>query len=344
MTQGLVTDLSVILPSVLLTVMLILFVLSDTYIGKDHRKTLLIVCAMILGLIAQNRADQFLQGQYVNIPLRTAVTVFGYILRPVILVLFCHVVNPAGRLRLAWALTAANGAVYLTAFFSPLAFWISTNNHYHGGPLKYTCHIVSAALFVRLLFLSVRKYRTTGGRNNRILLLPVLLIIGSVVMDESVTLAQQPISFLTIAIVLSSIIYYFWLHLQFVREHEDGLRAEQRIRIMKTQIQPHFLFNTLNTIRAVYTKDPPLADRTLEKFSKYLRQNLDAMEQPDLIPFSREMEHTRLYADIEMLRFPHIRMEYQIEDEDFVLPALSVQPLVENAIRHGVRGREEGMT
>ena len=129
------------------------------------------------------------------------------------------------------------------------------------------------------------------------------------------------------------------------RTDEAGLRAEKRIQMMKTQIQPHFLFNTLNTIRAVYTVNPPLADLTLEKFSKYLRQNLDAMEQPDLIPFSREMEHTRLYADIEKLRFPQIRIEYRIDDEDFVIPALSVQPMVENAIRHGARaGKEETIT
>ena len=343
MTQELVSCLSVMLPSVLLTVMLALFVLTDAYIGKDHRRVQLVICALLLGLIAQNRFDLLLQEQYVNIPLRMAVTVLGYILRPVLLVLFCRVVNPKGRFRSAWMLAAVNGAVYLTTFFSPLTFWISEKNHYHGGPLKYTCHIISAVLLVYLLFLSVRKYRASGWRNNWILLLPVLFITGSVVLDECVTVAEPPVSFLTISIVISSVFYYIWLHLQFVREHENSLRAEQRIQMMKTQIQPHFLFNTLNTIRAVYATDPPLADRTLEKFSKYLRQNLDSMEQPDLIPFAREIEHTRLYADIEMLRFPHIRMEYRIDDRDFVIPALSVQPLVENAIRHGVRSCEEGL-
>ena len=101
MTQELISDLSVILPSVLLTVMLALFVLTDTYIGKDHRRVLLIVCALILGLIAQNCSDMLLQGRYVNIPLRMAVSIIGYILRPIILVLFCHVVNPRGRFRTA---------------------------------------------------------------------------------------------------------------------------------------------------------------------------------------------------------------------------------------------------
>ena len=343
MTQELVSDLSVVLPSVLLTVMLALFVLTDTYIGKDHRKVLLVVCALMLALIAQNYSDMLLQGRYVNIPLRMAVSIIGYILRPMILVLFCHVVNPRGRFRAAWALTAANGAVYLAAGFSRLVFWFDEANRYQEGPLRYTCHVVSAVLLFYLLFLSARRFRAAGARNNWVPLISVLLIIGSIILDSTVGKSLQPVTFLTAAAVLSSSFYYVWLHLQFVHTHEQELKAGQRVRMMMSQIQPHFLFNTLNTIRAVYTMNPPLADQTLEKFSKYLRQNLDAMEQPDLIPFSREMEHTRLYADIEMLRFPHIRMEYRMDDEDFAVPALSVQPLVENAIRHGVRSREEGI-
>ena len=140
-----------------------------------------------------------------------------------------------------------------------------------------------------------------------------------------------------------SLFYYIWLHLQFVREHEQALEAEQRIQIMMTQIQPHFLFNALNTIRALYAKDPPLAGKTLEDFSAYLRQNLESLRRSDLIPVAKELEHTRLYAEIETLRFPGIQVEYRIEDTGFEVPPLTVQPLVENAIRHGVRGRRDGL-
>ena len=146
-------------------------------------------------------------------------------------------------------------------------------------------------------------------------------------------MAQQPVAFLTIAIVVGSVFYYIWLHLQFVREHENDLMASQRIQIMMTQIQPHFLFNALNTIRALYAKDPPLADKTLEDFSTYLRQNLESLS----------LDHTRLYAEIEVLRFPNIHVEYRTWDQDFQIPALTIQPLVENAIRHGVRNRKDGL-
>jgi LytS/YehU family sensor histidine kinase len=78
-------------------------------------------------------------------------------------------------------------------------------------------------------------------------------------------------------------------------------------------------------------------------FGTYLRQNLDSLDQPNLIPFRKELEHTQVYAEIEQIRFPSIRLEYDIADDDFSVPPLTVQPLVENAIRHGVRVRAQGL-
>jgi hypothetical protein len=81
----------------------------------------------------------------------------------------------------------------------------------------------------------------------------------------------------------------------------------------------------------------------IERLSAYLRQNLDSLGQPECIPFAKELEHTRIYTDIEQVRFDTIRVEYDVGDRDFSLPPLTLQPLVENAIRHGVRIREQGI-
>ena len=112
---------------------------------------------------------------------------------------------------------------------------------------------------------------------------------------------------------------------------------------MRTQIQPHFLYNTIATFRALCKKDPEKAATVAEKFGSYLRQNLDTLDTEGLISFEKELEHTRLYADIEMVRFENVRVAYEINDSDFQIPPLTVQPLVENAIRHGVRVREDGV-
>ena len=340
------TQLSV-LPSAVILLALLLVVWLDSYMSRERKRAMIVILFLVFGLTLQNYLEYRIAPLKGSNALRLPLSVFAYAVRPAILAMFLSIVKPGGDYRIAWALVGVNAAVYMTAFFSDAAFTYSSDllsgGHFIAGPLRHTCTVVSGLLFAWLLILTLRQFRPRTMRGSWIPFFVTALAAGAVLMDFSVVFDEQPVSFLTMAIVIGCVFYYIWLHLQFVREHEDGLRAEQRIRMMKTQIQPHFLFNTLNTIRAVYTTDPPLADRTLEKFSRYLRQNLDAMEQPDLIPFSREMEHTRLYADIEMLRFPHIRMEYGIDDEDFAIPALSVQPLVENAIRHGVRGREEGI-
>ena len=115
---------------------------------------------------------------------------------------------------------------------------------------------------------------------------------------------------------ISCVMYYIWLHLQFVRKHERALLAEHRIQIMMTQIQPHFLFNTLSAIRALIGKDQKAASHTVGLFSAYLRQNLESLNQAEVIPLSKEIEHTKIYAEIEMIRFPNIRVEYDIRDEE----------------------------
>ena len=160
--------------------------------------------------------------------------------------------------------------------------------------------------------------------------------------DTFISLPNCPVSFLTITLVSCSLFYYIWLHLQFVREHENALAAEQRIKIMMSQIQPHFLYNTLSTIQALCRIDPEKAFDTLGTFGVYLRQNIDSLNETGLIPFKKELEHTQVYTKIESLRFPSVSVNFAIEDEDFLLPALTIQPLVENAIRHGVRIRPHG--
>ena len=99
------------------------------------------------------------------------------------------------------------------------------------------------------------------------------------------------------------LLYYIWLHLQFVREHENDLKAQQRIQIMMSQIQPHFMYNTLATIQALCLSDPQKAFDTTALFSAYLRDNIDSLSKSDLIPVHKELQHTKIYTDIEMIRY-----------------------------------------
>ena len=280
--------LAVLFPLILLLLGLAFTVVIDPYIRRVHRRTMLLISVLCLTLIIQNYWDYILTIGVPRRMLRTIVSIYGYSIRPVILILFLYIILPKGKRRLFWILAGLNAALYLSALFSPVTFWIDQGNHYHGGPLASSCFYISLILLICLLVQTYRSRRTTGKWDVWLPIYVIVMIVTSIYFDFKNKEGQQSISFLTIAIIVGSVIYYIWLHLQFVREHEQDLMAAQRIRIMMTQIQPHFLFNALNTIRALYVKDPPLANRTLENFSTYLRQNLESLSQTDLVPITKE--------------------------------------------------------
>lgn len=121
------------------------------------------------------------------------------------------------------------------------------------------------------------------------------------------------------------------------------LHLEKNIQKMQTsmlanQIKPHFLYNTLTTIQEMCYTNPEQAAELIVYFSNYLRTNIDFMETSDLIPFSRELDHIQNYMHIQNARFHNsIHFETELRTKDFMIPPLSVQPVVENAVKYGIR-------
>lgn len=318
-------------------------VLIDPYIHKKHKTVMLIIVAFNFSLIVQNCSEVLLDAGTSHILARTLVCIYGYSIRPLILVLFFYLIGKRRSYWFAWVLVGVNALIHLTSLFSGICFRIDAHNHFYRGPLGFSCHIVSAVFLVYLTYLSVKEYSRYRKWETVLPLSNILMLIASVIFDTFFVYGNYLVSYTTIAIVSSCVFYYIWLHLQFVREHEQSLMAEQRIQIMMSQIQPHFLYNTISTIQALCKTDPDKAFETTEKFGTYLRQNIDSLGQTKLIPVQKELEHVRIYAEIEELRFPSVKVEYDTPDLDFRIPALTIQPLVENAIRHGVRIRKEGV-
>lgn len=119
--------------------------------------------------------------------------------------------------------------------------------------------------------------------------------------------------------------------------------AESRIAITMSQIQPHFLYNALGSISALCDIDPVCAREATDHFAGYLRMNLESMKRFSPIPFQTELNHIETYIWLEKMRFGEkLQVEYQIQVKDFQVPALSVQPIVENAVKHGVCKKEKG--
>lgn len=118
---------------------------------------------------------------------------------------------------------------------------------------------------------------------------------------------------------------------------------ESRISIMLSQMQPHFIYNILNVIYYLCGKEPTAAQAAISRFSDYLRNNLEALSQKELISFRKELDHIHTYLELEQIRFgEELSVIYDIEEDSFLLPVLSIQPLVENAVKHGIAKKRGG--
>lgn len=120
---------------------------------------------------------------------------------------------------------------------------------------------------------------------------------------------------------------------------------QSRISVMLSQIQPHFLYNSLTSVMDLCDRDPKQAKAAIADFADYLRGNLSSLKTEKLISFRMELAHIEKYLRLEKLRFQEeLEVIYDIQTQDFMLPALSVQPLVENAVKHGVGQKIGGGT
>lgn len=129
------------------------------------------------------------------------------------------------------------------------------------------------------------------------------------------------------------------------RDREAQL-AQANLQALKMQLNPHFLFNTLNSISSLMYSDVESADAMLARLSEFLRMTVDR-DLPHEIPLGQEIDFVRRYLEIEQIRFEErlrVRIDLDCEAKIAMVPSMSLQPLVENAIHHGIAPRAEGGT
>ena len=207
--------------------------------------------------------------------------------------------------------------------------------------LVATYAVVTAILFpaMKVLFVSyVQEYiRLKDVQHIRsvfaivsTLTLVVLIQVMSVSWLRMIEMAP-----VTVVVIVSMMLTY-WMFLRYVvtGEREDRIRRH----LLAAQIQPHFIYNAMNTIHGLCDEDVEEAKQAICDFSDYLRANFESLEKTEPVFFEEELEHTRFYLSLEKLRFgDELQMVFDLQAKDFKLPPLTVQPLVENAVRHGLR-------
>ncbi len=141
--------------------------------------------------------------------------------------------------------------------------------------------------------------------------------------------------------------HYTKENVRIAEEREKAKKElyEAKVSIMVSQIQPHFIYNALSSIAMLCTLDPETAQKATITFADYLRGNMDSLKQTKPVPFEIELEHLKKYLYIEQLRFgKKLQVEYDIPVTDFKVPMLAIQPMVENAVKHGVGMKKKGGT
>ena len=224
--------------------------------------------------------------------------------------------------------------------FSTAIYYYDELNIYHRGPL-YPVLLVLPLLMSSLSIVMLWKKRNRLSKQHKAVFFSCILI-------PVISMIIQMLFYGVNIIILGASIAAFIILTNVINDHRKRYYMQQaensklKAEILLSQIQPHFLFNTLGTISHLCTESPE-AKKAIGLFSRYLRGNIDVLSNEMLIPFDKEIEHAGMYLELEKLRFgDSLQVAWDLSYTDFMIPSLTLQPLVENAVRYGVRGNADG--
>lgn len=226
--------------------------------------------------------------------------------------------------------------IYGLSMFTGTFYIIDENAVFILQPLSWVTTIILLPMILLILLLVAGNHKITSKRDYIILLLYSVCVFLSIVLDAFFNLSVHYIIIATFTMLI-----YILINTENERrmiEQEKELVACE-LKGLRLQVNPHFIYNTLASIDGLIMTDPEAARILLGKFIKHLRGSyLD--DSPLTVPFAKELENLKYYISVEQTRFPGIHVEYDIVAEDFEIPPLTVQPLIENAVKHGICGNE----
>ncbi len=251
--------------------------------------------------------------------------------------------KPRPVLKLVRLLFAVQIVLLTVTQFNGLYYTISEDNIHHQGPLFWISYLLAGLpLLLELqLYLRFRKSLRVYERN--VFLVFLLLPIIGLILQMMLRGVHTVVGFTSLAAGI--LLFYLLQEQQQIYYHWREELAEMRVSIAVSQIQPHFLYNTLDSIYYLCELNPQKAQDAISRFSDYLRMNLSSLQKSECISFSVEKQHTELYLELEKMSSEDtLQYVFDCRETAFVLPALTVQPLVENAVKHGIGQKAGGGT
>ena len=231
---------------------------------------------------------------------------------------------------------------YLWFALTPLVIWLSRTFRIEGGQRfkRLTIHFLASMVFLLLqvlvfavISIPFEWYPHLTPFSNRYFLLILTFTPSNVMFYWGIVVIEHAFDS-----------YRKLQERELKASQLEAQLAQSQLQLLKMQLHPHFLFNTLNAISALIRESPDEAEEMVSRLGDLLRMTLETSGLQE-VPFKKELEFLKHYLDIEQTRFQdRLKVEMAIEPEtlDGLVPSMILQPLVENSVRHGVAPRPEG--
>ena len=337
-----VVNFSIPVAGLMIVLFGLIMTISSRYADKATRRFLImifIVLALYLGSNLLSMAAELFLGNW--LVTRSAIffeSLFSSILLPLLALYMMRRCGETSRSAVMYIVDVIWLAYFALLTYTQMTksiYYVTPDNVYHRGPL-YPVLLVPPVLIMLVILIALirRRDRLTRRQFNAF-----LMYIAIPVIAMGLQMFNYGIHFIALGTTIATGVMMTILLLD---QTEQAARQQQKIADQQAgltvlQMRPHFIYNTMMSIYYLIAEDPKRAQKVILDFSTYLKKNFTAISKEGLIPFEEELEHAKAYLSVAQVRFEdELNVEYDTPYTDFDLPPLTLQPLVENCVKHGV--------
>ena len=218
--------------------------------------------------------------------------------------------------------------------FTSVIYSVSAQGVYSRGPLYPLLLVSPAAIMLLNLIGLIRRWNTLTPRLRKAVSVYIAAPLAAIILQ----MFFYGLLLVTLSVIIGAYVLFVFILLEqtdiaISRARES---AEKEFGLKVLQMRPHFIYNAMTSIYYLVDTEPQAAKEAIRDFSRYLHQNFSAVVKTENIPFEEELAHTRAYLTIEKTRFgDRLDVAYDTPSTMFSLPPLTLQPIVENAVKHG---------
>ncbi len=319
--------------------------LTVKYSDRRFKTYFLLIFSFLMAYAASNLAVWLVSDQ--PGPVNVAISyislfcesLFSSLLMPVLTMLLLYCAGRDWRKSPLFYTVAALWLIYFILLvitqFTRWIYYYTPDNIYHRGPF-YAVLLVPPALLMLANLIALFYFRKALSPRQKwgfliYILIPLLCML--------VQMFQYGLLMTVLGSTVSALIMLLMILREQAAQAEKQAQenANLRANTLVLQMRPHFIYNTMMSIYYLCEQDPVKAQQVTRDFTTYLRKNFTAVAKDTTIPFTEELEHTRAYLAVEQARFEEqLFVEFDTPHTAFRLPPLTLQPIVENAVKHGL--------